>query len=104
LNEIVIEKLERLSVFAHDDDVQVNHFRMESAATVFLCGSLIMKVAESVNNCELCLSTLRNTSTEKTSPLLELIYNQDRGKLNYPNERFVGLTDRNPSRSSKRKC
>jgi hypothetical protein len=66
---------------------------MESAATAFLCGYLIMKVAESVNNCELCLSTLRNTSPEKTSPLLELIYNQDRGKLNYPNERFVGLIE-----------
>jgi hypothetical protein len=37
------------------------------------------------------LSTLWNTSTEKTSPLLELIYNEDRGKLNYPNERFAGL-------------
>jgi hypothetical protein len=39
------------------------------------------------------LSTLWNTSTEKTSPLLELIYNEDRGKLNYPNERFVGLIE-----------
>jgi hypothetical protein len=92
LNEIVIEKLEKLSVFVHDG-FEVNSFKMESAATAFLCGYLIMKVAESVNNCELCLSTLRNTSPEKTSPLLELIYNQDRGKLNYPNERFVGLIE-----------
>jgi hypothetical protein len=37
------------------------------------------------------LSTLWNTSTEKASPLLELIYNEDRGKLNYPNERFAVL-------------
>jgi hypothetical protein len=92
LNEIVIEKLEKLSVFVHDG-FEVNSFKMESAATAFLCGYLIVKVAESVNNCELCLSTLRNTSPEKTSPLLELIYNQDRGKLNYPNERFVGLIE-----------
>jgi hypothetical protein len=30
---------------------------------------------------------------EQSSPLLELSYNQDRGKLNYPNERFVGLIE-----------
>ncbi|CAH1366015.1 unnamed protein product, partial [Tenebrio molitor] len=60
LNEIVIEKLEKLSVFVHDG-FEINSFKMESAATAFLCGYLIMKVAESVNNCELCLSTLRNT-------------------------------------------
>jgi hypothetical protein len=30
---------------------------------------------------------------EQSSPLLELTYNQDRGNLNYPNERFVGLIE-----------
>jgi hypothetical protein len=29
----------------------------------------------------------------KKRALYELIYNQDRGKLNYPNERFVGLIE-----------
>jgi hypothetical protein len=49
-----------------------------------------MKVQESVN-CDLCLSLLRSSSLEKTNALLELIYNQDRGRLNYPNEKFVAL-------------
>jgi hypothetical protein len=48
----------------------------------------MMKVQESVN-CD--LSLLRSSSLEKTNALLELIYNQDRGRLNYPNEKFVAL-------------
>jgi hypothetical protein len=49
-----------------------------------------MKVQKFVN-CELCLSLLRSSSPEKTNALLEFIYNQDRGRLNYPNEKFVTL-------------
>jgi hypothetical protein len=48
----------------------------------------MMKVQESVN-CD--LSLLRSSSLEKTNAFLELIYNQDRGRLNYPNEKFVAL-------------
>jgi hypothetical protein len=51
-----------------------------SAATAFLCGYLILKLKEGVN-CDICLSTLWDASPNKKSPLLELIYNQDRGNL-----------------------
>lgn len=87
LNDDIIEALEKLTTFEYDG---VAFFGIDSAATAFLCGYLIMKVEESLN-CELCLSLLRNTPLEKTNPLLELIYNQDRGRLNYPNEKFVAL-------------
>jgi hypothetical protein len=40
-----------------------------------------------------CLSTLCDASPNKKSPLLELIYNQDRGNLNYPNERIIKLVE-----------
>ena len=66
---------------------------MESSATAFLCGFLIMKIEVAVNMCNLCLSVLRNTSPNKGSALLEIIYNQDRGKLNYPNEPFIRLIE-----------
>jgi hypothetical protein len=63
-----------------------------SAATAFLCGYLILKLKEGVN-CDICLSTLCDASPNKKSPSLELIYNQDRGNLNYPNERFIQLVE-----------
>jgi hypothetical protein len=86
LNDEIVEDLENLTTFRCD----VSSRDIESAATAFLCGYLIMKVQESVN-CDLCLSLLRSSSLEKTNALLELIYNQDRGRLNYPNEKFVAL-------------
>jgi hypothetical protein len=89
LDNTLIRKLENLQAFVSDVP-SVSH--IESAATAFLCGYIIMKVEESVQ-CELCLCSLRNSSPEKTSPLLELIYNQDRGKLNYPSQRFVALVE-----------
>jgi hypothetical protein len=63
-----------------------------SAATAFLCGYLILKLKEGVN-CDICLSALCDASPNKKSPLLELIYNQDRGNLNDPNERFIKLVE-----------
>jgi hypothetical protein len=41
----------------------------------------------------ICLSTLCDASPNKKSSSLELIYNQDRGNLNYPNERFIKLVE-----------
>jgi hypothetical protein len=71
LNDEIVEDLENLTTFRCD----VSSRDIESAATAFLCGYLIMKVQESVN-CDLCLSLLRSSSIEKTNALLELIYLQ----------------------------
>jgi hypothetical protein len=43
--------------------------------------------------CDICLSALCDASPNKKSPLLELIYNQNRRNLNYPNKRFIKLVE-----------
>jgi hypothetical protein len=90
LPDNVIEKLEKLQAFRYT--FNKNYVEIGSAATAFLCGYLILKLKEGVN-CDICLSTLCDPSPNKKSPLLELIYNQDRGNLNYPNERFIKLVE-----------
>ncbi|EFA03660.1 Transposable element P transposase-like Protein [Tribolium castaneum] len=87
LSNDVIKKLEELSTCAGNF---TNFASIESGAIGFLCGYLLKKVEESVK-CATCLMPLSNHSALKTSPLLELIYNQDRGKLKYPSEKFIGL-------------
>jgi hypothetical protein len=90
LPDNVIEKLEKLQAFRYT--INKNYVEIGSAATASLCGYLILKLKEGVN-CDICLSTLCDASPNKKSPLLKLIYNQDRGNLNYPNERFIKLVE-----------
>ena len=86
ISDELFEKLQTLSTFEDG----LGNSNIESAAMAFLCGYLIMKV-ENISNCGYCLVTLRNLTPSKTNALLELISNQNRGKLNYPSQKFVAL-------------
>ena len=86
ISDELFEKLQTLSTFEDG----LGNSKIESAAMAFLCGYLIMKV-ENISNCGYRLVTLRNLTPSKTNALLELISNQNRGKLNYPSQKFVAL-------------
>jgi hypothetical protein len=52
LQDSSLEKLEKLSSFTY--------FQIETAATAFLCGYLIMKITEAVHGCDYCLLHLQD--------------------------------------------
>jgi hypothetical protein len=88
LQDSSLEKLEKLSFFTYSAST---HFQIETAATAFLCGYLIMKITKPIHGCDYCLSHLQDSNSKKKILLLELIYYEDRGRLSYPNDQFVGL-------------
>jgi hypothetical protein len=71
LQDSSLEKLEKLSSFTY---LPSTSFQIETAATAFLCGYLIMKITEAIHGCEDCLSHLQDSNSKKKSPLLKLIY------------------------------
>jgi hypothetical protein len=71
LQDSSLEKLEKLSSFTY---LPRTNFQIETAATAFLCGYLIMKITEAVHGCDYCLSHLQDPNSKKKIPLLELIY------------------------------
>jgi hypothetical protein len=71
LQDSSLEKLEKLSSFIY---LPRTNFQIETAATAFLCGYLIMKITEAVHGCYYCLSHLQDSNSKKKIPLLELIY------------------------------
>jgi hypothetical protein len=71
LQDSSLEKLEKLSSFTY---LPRTNFQIETAATAFLCGYLIMKITEAVHGCDYCLSHLQDSNSKKKIPLLELIY------------------------------
>jgi hypothetical protein len=71
LQDSSLEKLEKLSSFTY---LPRTNFQIETAATAFLCGYLIMKITEAVHGCDYCLSYLQDSNSKKKIPLLELIY------------------------------
>jgi hypothetical protein len=71
LQDSSLEKLEKLSSFTY---LPRTNFQLETAATAFLCGYLIMKITEAVHGCDYCLSHLQDSNSKKKIPLLELIY------------------------------
>jgi hypothetical protein len=70
-SKILPRKLEKLSSFTY---LPRTNFQIETAATAFLCGYLIMKITEAVQGCDYCLSHLQDSNSKKKIPLLELIY------------------------------
>ena len=89
LNDELIKKLETLHLFVPGDTTSCN---LEAASMAFLCGYLIKKIEEDVD-CLQCLHSLKDHFPQKNNPLLELIYQQDRGKLMYPTKEFVSLVE-----------
>jgi hypothetical protein len=71
LQDSSLKKLEKLSTFTY---LPSTNFQIETAATAFLCGYLIMKITEAIHECDYCLSHLQDSNSKKKSPLLELIY------------------------------
>jgi hypothetical protein len=71
LQDSSLEKLEKLSSFPY---LPRTNFQIETEATAFLCGYLIMKITEAVHGCDYCLSYLQDSNSKKKIPLLELIY------------------------------
>jgi hypothetical protein len=71
LQDSSLEKLEKLSPFTY---LPSTNFQIETAATAFLCGYLIMKITEAIHGCDYCLSHLRDPNLKKKIPLLELMY------------------------------
>jgi hypothetical protein len=71
LQDSSLEKLEKLTSFTY---LPRTNFQIETAATAFLCGYLIMKITEAVYGCDYCLSHLQDSNSKKKIPLLELIY------------------------------
>jgi hypothetical protein len=70
------EKLEKLSSFSY---LPSTNFQIETAATAFLCGYLIMKITKAIHGCDYCLSHLQDSNSKKKILLLELkvIKNED---------------------------
>jgi hypothetical protein len=62
LQDSSLEKLEKLSPFTY---LPSTNFQIETAATAFLCGYLIMKITEAVHGCDYCLSHLRDPNSKK---------------------------------------
>jgi hypothetical protein len=71
LQDSSLEKLEKLSSFSY---LPSTNFQIETAATAFLCGYLIMKITKAIHGCDYCLSHLQDSNSKKKIPLLELIY------------------------------
>jgi hypothetical protein len=71
LQDSSLEKLEKLSSFSY---LPSTNFQIETAATAFLCGYLIMKITEAIHGRDYCLSHLEDSNSKKKIPLLELIY------------------------------
>jgi hypothetical protein len=72
LQDSSLEKLEKLSSFSY---LPSTNFQIETAATAFLCGYLIMKITKAIiHGCDYCLSHLEDSNSKKKIPLLELIY------------------------------
>jgi hypothetical protein len=71
LQDSSLEKLEKLSSFSY---LPSTNFQIETAATTFLCGYLIMKITKAIHGCDYCLSHLEDSNSKKKIPLLELIY------------------------------
>jgi hypothetical protein len=71
LQDSSLEKLEKLSSFTYSPST---NFQIETAATAFLCGYLIMKITEPIHGCDYCLSHLQDSNSKKKIHLLELIY------------------------------
>jgi hypothetical protein len=63
--------LEKLSSFSY---LPSTNFQIETAATAFLCGYLIMKITKAIHGCDYCLSHLQDSNSKKKIPLLESIY------------------------------
>jgi predicted porin len=67
-----LEKLEKLSSFTYSAST---NFQIETAATAFLCGYLIMKITKPIHGCDYyCFSHLQDSNSKKKILLLELIY------------------------------
>jgi hypothetical protein len=66
LQDSSLEKLEKLSSFTY---LPSTNFQIETAATAFLCGYLIMKITEAVHGCDyLLLVTITRFKFEKENP------------------------------------
>jgi hypothetical protein len=72
LQDSSLKKLEKLSSFTY---LPSTNFQIETAATAFLCGYLIMKITEAIHGCDYSLSHLQDSNSKKKITLLELIYN-----------------------------
>jgi hypothetical protein len=44
------------------------NFQIETAATAFLCGYLIMKITEAIHGCDYCLSHLQDSNSKNKIP------------------------------------
>ncbi|KAJ4446344.1 hypothetical protein ANN_13039 [Periplaneta americana] len=61
---------------------------LQTATQALVCGYLIRVVDERFS-CDICVSNI--SMSNSSTPLMELIHNQDRGGLRYPKQPFVGL-------------